>query len=362
MTAPTRLADAREVAVLRALPGLGDMLCAIPALRALRRGLPGARIRLIGLPAVRGLMARFPAYADELVAFPGFPGVKEVPLDPPRTAAFLARAVRQPPDVAIQLHGSGQTTNAFVALLGAGRTAGFFLPGLLAPDPEWFMPYPAGEPEPLRHLALMRFLGLPVDDGQLEFPLTEEDLAEAGRLVRRHGLGGPYACVNPGASEARRRWPAERFAAVADGLAVRGLRPVLVGGPADAPLASAVAERMAAAPVDLSGQTSLGAVGAIVSGAAVTVTNDTGTSHLAAALRAPSVVIFTGSDPRRWAPVDAVRHRVLGTIMAPALDEPRRRCLRDGCRLEGDLRVTEVAPRDVLEATDDVLGASSPLP
>jgi ADP-heptose:LPS heptosyltransferase len=297
---------------MRALPGLGDLLCAVPALRALRRSAPDAEIALIGLPAMAPVVARFGHYVDELLPFPGFPGIREVPPDARRIVEFLAATHRRALDLAVQLHGSGQATNAFVALLGARRTAGFFPPGATAPDPELFLPYPADRPEPLRHLSLMRFLGLEAEDSSPEFPVLAEDRAELERLADRHRLEpGRYVCIHPGAAEARRRWPPERFAAVADALAERELRPVLTGGPAERAITAGTAASMAAPAVDLGGMTSLGGLAALLAAAAVTVSNDTGTSHLAAAMRAPSVVIFSGSDPARWAPLDRALHRPL---------------------------------------------------
>jgi ADP-heptose:LPS heptosyltransferase len=68
---------------------------------------------------------------------------------------------------------------------------------------------------------------------------------------------------------------------------------------------------MRAAALGLAGATSLGGVAALVARARLVVANDTGISHIAAALKAPSVIVASGSDARRWAPLDRQLHRVL---------------------------------------------------
>src|SRR5262249_26356518 len=98
---------------------------------------------------------------------------------------------------------------------------------------------------------------------------------------------------------------------VARALAAGGARVVLTGTAGEAELTRAVARAAAVPCVDLAGRTSLGALGALLDRARLLVCNDTGVSHLAAALRVPSVVVSTGDNPSRWAPVDARRHRVL---------------------------------------------------
>ncbi len=341
------LDDVRRIAVLRALPGLGDLLCAVPALRALRARFPRAHVTLVGLPAAEWFVARFGDLIDELSVFPGFPGIPEVEPDPRRIAAFLARMHARELDLAVQLHGSGISSNPFVALLGARRTAGFVLPGLPCPDPELFIPYPALAPEPRRHLALLAHLGAPADDAALAFPLSDDDRAEAAALA----LPRPFALLNPGAAEPRRRWPVEHFAAVGDGLVARGLAVGVLGAPADAPLAAAVVAGMRAPAHDLAGRTSLGGLGALLAAGAVLVTNDTGTSHLAAAVGAPSVVVFVSSDPARWAPLDRQRHRALGRVVG-------RAARGDGLH-ELDPALAPVTPEAALAAAESLLAQGS---
>jgi ADP-heptose:LPS heptosyltransferase len=299
----------RRVAILRALM-LGDLLCAVPALRALRAGLPEAEIVLVGLGWARAFAERFDRYVDGFLELPGFPGLAEIEPRVPELPAFLARAHELRLDLAVQLHGSGAITNPLAVLLGARRTAGFYLPGSFRPDDELFVPYPDKGHEIHRLLRLPEALGLPLRGDELELPLGPEDHEELARAAP--GLAGTaYACVHPGARLADRRWPPERFAAVADALADRGLHVVLTGTQGERPLTEAVA-RAATAPVhDLTGATSLGALGALVAGARLVVSNDTGVAHVAAALRAPSVVVVTASDPERWAPLDRELHRVV---------------------------------------------------
>jgi ADP-heptose:LPS heptosyltransferase len=298
-----------RVAVLRALQ-LGDLLVAVPALRALRRALPDAEIVLVGLPWAAELAVRFGHLLDGFAALPGYPGLPEVEPDPRALPGFLARMQARGFDAVIQMHGDGAVTNPLAVALGGRVTAGFFVPGRYCPDPDRFLPYPTDRPERCRLLDLAAFLGAPPVGQELEFPLGEGDAAELAAVAEAAGLEpGAYACLHPGARSAARRWPARRFAEVGDGLAARGLAVVLTGSASEAAVTAEVAGRMATPAVDLAGRTGLGAVGVLLAGARLLVSNDTGVSHVAEALGVPSVVLYLESDPKRWAPADAGRHR-----------------------------------------------------
>ena len=286
---------------------LGDLLCAIPALRALRAGFGEAQITLVGLPWAAELARRFDHLVDDFLALPGFPGLPETEPRVRELPGFLAAAHGRDFDLAIQLHGSGAVTNTIVALLGAARTEGFGLT----------IPYPEQGHEIHRLLALVEALGVPPQGDELEFPLRPRDLAEL-RALGPELEPGSYAVLHPGARSAA-RWPEERFAAVADALAAEGLAVVLTGTAGEAAVTERVARIARAGALDLSGRTSLGALAALVAGARVLVSNDTGVAHLAAALRVPSVVVVTTSDPDRWAPLDRERHRV---VVRPETAEP----------------------------------------
>jgi ADP-heptose:LPS heptosyltransferase len=113
----------------------------------------------------------------------------------------------------------------------------------------------------------------------------------------------------------------------------------LTGSAAEKELVLAVSRAMKRTALDLSGRTTLGALAALLSQARLLICNDTGVSHLAAALCIPSVVIFLNSDAARWAPLNRELHRVVGGYAsAPAGNDlatvgpcVNRRCLRDGC-------------------------------
>jgi ADP-heptose:LPS heptosyltransferase len=326
-----------EIAVVRAL-NLGDMLCAVPALRSLRAWSPDATITLIGLPWAHTIVERFPMYLDRFLPFAGFPGIPEVPLEPERVLRSIGELRRRRWDLVVQLHGAGTSINEFVALLGGRRHAGFLPPGQSAPtaheDDVW-LTYPDRGSEVDRLLALAVALGGP-DERHLEFPVTDHDHAElAGVLSDPTALPRPYAVIHPGGSTPGRRWPAERFAVVADELAEHGLAVALTGTIGEASLVAETASRMRSKALALAGRTSLGAVAALIHRARIVVTNDTGISHLSAAIGTDSVTIFSASDRERWAPVGDGRHMSIGTGI-PSSDVPQAEVLEAvGWLLEG---------------------------
>jgi ADP-heptose:LPS heptosyltransferase len=297
--------------VLRALQ-FGDLLCAVPALRAFRAAWPDTEIVLIGLPWARAFVERFDRYLDGFREFPGYPGLPEREPAIGRIPAFLAAIQAERFDLAVQLHGSGPIVNPLVMLFGAARAAGFYPAGERCPDPETFRPWPERGLEIRRLLALPKFLGLPPVGEHLEFAVRASDRAALALAAGDAPLRpGRYVCIHPGASVPERRWPVAHFAAVAARLAARELAIVLTGTAGEAGLTRAVAEASGPFCLDLAGKTDLGAVAALFQGARLLVCNDTGVSHLAVALGVPSVVISTGDNPERWAPIDRERHRVL---------------------------------------------------
>ena len=305
----------QSIVVFRALM-LGDMLCAVPALRALKHGFDDAEITLVGLPWAQTLVQRIP-YVDDFIPFPGHPGLPEGKCDVRALPDFLAQVQARRFDLAVQLHGSGGIVNPLVASFGARQNAGFTTADAWVPpdDVELFCPWPESGHEIERLLALTDHLNLPRCGTQLEFPLDDDDRSALHTLWPDAGSGRPYACVHAGAQLPSRRWDPRRFATVADALTERGFTVVLTGSASETGLVGDVAACMQHTPLNLCGHTTLWTLGALIESAELVVCNDTGVSHIAAALRRPSIVISCGSDAARWSPLDRTRHRVLAQSM-----------------------------------------------
>jgi ADP-heptose:LPS heptosyltransferase len=346
--APDPEADPSRILILRALQ-LGDMLCSVPALRALRARFPHARITLIGLSWARAFVRRFSGYLDGFLPFPGFPGLPGQISHGRGYCAFVRSAIALRSDLAVQMHGDGSLTNRIVASLGARRTVGFRrkerkgVPGVDT------IPWPESGPEIRRWIALAAVLGAPSRGEHLEWPVTSEDMAALRRCDGVKSLrAGRFAVVHPGARATARRWLPERFAAVADHLSREGLDVVLTGSREEMPLTQAVARHMTRPALDLAGRIELDGMGALFTDARLLVSNDTGVSHMAAALGVPSVVIYGASDPDRWAPLDRLRHR---RVLPPA-GVPE--CSHPTCD-PGSPCILSISPEVVWRETRDLL-------
>jgi ADP-heptose:LPS heptosyltransferase len=166
-------------------------------------------------------------------------------------------------------------------------------------------------------------LDIPVANARAKFCPSPSDVARAGDLLSSAGLGSaglvaiaPGGGVNPGMRLTSKRWPAERFAAVADRLLEEhGLRPVLIGGPGDEQSAAAVIAAAKHVPLDVSGVTSMGETAALIQRCRLFVGNDSAPLHLAAAVGTPFTGIFGPSDP--------LRHRPFGRGEVVAASIPR---------------------------------------
>lgn len=298
-----------KILVLRAL-GLGDLLTAVPALRGLRAAFPGAEITLAAPAWLQDAVDRIEA-VDRLL-----PTEELGPIDFER------------PDLAVNLHGKGPQS---VERLMATRPRRLVTYGLA----DW----PGQRHEVLRWCDLLQRKGIRCDPDDFRLhPVGER----TNRVV-----------IHPGASTGARRWPAERYAAVARALraevvdapepivpldAVAPIEPmdvVVTAGPDELDLASQIV------PEPESG--SLANLMDLVATARLVICGDTGVAHVATAYGTPSVLLFGPVSPDLWGPRRGP-HRVLwhGETGDTFADEPD----------SGLLRITV---QEVLEAIGGVL-------
>jgi lipopolysaccharide heptosyltransferase I len=327
---------------------LGDIVHALPVLAALRSTYPTAIIDWVVdaryaplLDLVQGLTHRIVVRAAAGGAAVGerrFAG----------NAGFAA-AVRhlraQHYDVAFDLQGLLKSA-VLARLSGARRVVGYVREQLREPAAAWWYKERIAAPERghviVKNLAALDALG--IETRAVAFPWApfRSHVAEtvaANPVVQ--GAGG-YVLMNPGAAWPNKRWSPERFGALAARLAaVHGLPSIVLWGPGEHDLATAVAasSRDCARP---SPRTGLADVLALAAGARLVVSGDTGPLHLAASVGAPLVALFGPTRPERngpWLPVDGVVSRA-----ATCVCFHKRQCTR------GRACIDEIPVDEVLEA------------
>jgi ADP-heptose:LPS heptosyltransferase len=279
------IAAPARVLVLRAL-GLGDLLTAVPPLRALRDAYPAARLELA-----------CPGWLHELVHewMLADAAIDVAPLAP------LPDTTRRP-DVAVNLHGRGPQSTRVLLEACPRRLVAFAHPEV--PETRGLPQWRQHEHEVARWCRLLVETGMDADPDRLSLPVPQTRAAEdlAGATV-----------VHPGASAPARRWPWRRWAAVARDERRQGRRVVLTGSGDERGRCLRIA-RAAGVPAGdvLAGRTSLRELAAAVGAAGLLVSADTGVAHLATAFGTPSVVLFGPIPPYEWGPPPSrPQHRAL---------------------------------------------------
>ncbi|MER7609098.1 glycosyltransferase family 9 protein [Nocardioides sp. NPDC127503] len=254
--------------VYRAL-GLGDLLAGVPALRTLRRALPRHRI-VLAAPAAQTRLIELADVVDEVI-----------PTEELEPVAWTG----PPPDLAIDLHGNGPASRDLLRVLGPGRLIGFGEPG----GPAWDQT----EHERERWCRLLaETLGAEGDPDDVR-------LAQPPDRAPRE----PAILIHPGAASGSRRWPPDRFAELATHLAIAGVPVLITGSSGERDLAEDVRLRAGLAPdANLAGTTDLIGLAALVAGAHLLISGDTGVAHLAPAFATPSVTLFGPTPPALWGP------------------------------------------------------------
>ena len=330
------MSEPASILVIR-YSALGDVVLATSVLEPLRERYPQARIEWV----------TDPLYAPLLEGLPELARVHRMARDGPDTALALASRLRGQFDAVIDLQ--NKVRSAVVARAAAPlrtvfrrRTAMRAMLALFGNDP----PLVRAHATQLYAEALA-----PLDvhrAGPLKVNLPPRAVALAADALR--GVEPPVVAVAPGARWATKRWPAERFAAVADQLSALGNRIVLCGGPGDRD-AFAAFRSVVRAPIaaDLS-FLPLDALAASIARVQLLVACDSGPVHLATAVGTPVLALFGPTSVTRWGPPPPGRAFSLGLPCAPCSNHGGDYCPEGHHRCMGDL-----APEAVLAVAREML-------
>jgi heptosyltransferase-1 len=156
-----------------------------------------------------------------------------------------------------------------------------------------------------RMWAVAGLLGFDSAPRSFQLPITESDRSAVRRALADSGIhpDREYAVVFPAARWETKVWPADRFAAVIDRMAAElHLPAVLAGSASERPACDSVAAKCGGRPANLAGATTLRQVAALIDGARLVLTNDSGPMHIADALQRPLVALFGPTNPLRTGP------------------------------------------------------------
>lgn len=317
------LRDVRKIAVLR--PNAVDefMFC-LPALHALKHSYPEAQLVYLGLPWHAAFLAGRPGPVDRCVVAPP---IREsgAALD-----GFVDAMRAERFDLALQMHGGGRHANALLARFDARLAVGMRTPDAAPLDR--CVAYGTLVNRRLQLLEVAALAGARAWPMKRQLQATIADRQLAACLVPA-APGQRLVVVQPGAGDARRCWPAARFATVADALVEEGALVAINGTAGEAPLVGAVIDAMRHPALDLSGKATLGALCGLLERAALVVSNDSGPLHMALALGRACVGIYWFTRLIESAPLWQQRHRAaLSTrIHCPLCgeDNTASRCAHD---------------------------------
>jgi ADP-heptose:LPS heptosyltransferase len=137
-----------SIVVFRALE-VGQMICSLPALRALRKSYPSAHITLVSLAENK---SHFKKVVDEFISFSGLPDDE---CNPVEVLGLISKVRKRRFDLAIQLQDDGKFSNPLVRVFKARKTIGYYKKGNYCPDPLYFREYPEHLSEMDRCLSLI---------------------------------------------------------------------------------------------------------------------------------------------------------------------------------------------------------------
>ena len=303
--------SAPRILVIRQHNQLGDMLCVVPFLRALRATYPRCTLALLASPVNADVMLHN-RFLDEVILydkseFIGTGGHLY------RFVGFLRRLRNRRFDVAVvpSTVSTSFTSDLLARLSGAAlRVGAGSIDGQANPS-AFFFTHPRNldwrenpdRPQVERNIDIWPGTLRWTPDLSLELTLTKDETEYAKTLCRQWLTQWKGIIVyHPGAGKLSNRWPAERFAEAANWLSEKGgMFPVVTAGPMDEAEVRVMARSLRCRHYVVKNQP-IRAVAAILQCALLVVTNDTGIMHVAAAAGTPVLALFGPTSPKQWAP------------------------------------------------------------
>lgn len=337
---------------------IGDFVVTLPAVHALKSAYPSAHILYVGKKWHADLLRGRPGPIDDVAVVPPVPGVGAPPesgCDRERIDAFLQTMQAHRFDLAFQMYGGGRYSNPFIKRFGARVTM-----GLKAPEAEPLdrcIPFVYLQNNRLRMLEVAALAGANRLRLGRELEVTARD-RELSETVVPASPDRPLVLIHPGASDLRRRWPTDRFAAVADALAERGACIAINGVEAEVDIVRQITDRMRYPAIDMCGKLPLSALCGLIERAKLLISNDSGPLHLALAIGTPCVGIYWFSNLYVAGPLVQEKHRAALSpqIRCPVcgVENIHTRCPHDESFVAG------VSVAEVLELAFDLLKPECP--
>ena len=302
------------------LSAVGDVTHTIPVLNQLRRRYPNAQLDWLVTPAIGELLRHHPAI-DNVIDFMRNADAPPWALSGLAGYARLAAKLRQTRyDLIVDLHGQSRTALLTFAS-GAPVRVGFDKerPEVWANSRKvtdsfrrhawhgaregaWLaythhIPLPTLDVHVIDHyLSVGKLLGFETGPADFSLRIPQAAYERVDALLRRHGAANKqFVVIAPRGNWETKRWPDEKSADVARHFLQRGCGVVLVGAPRERHVGANIA-RLAPGVTDLTGETSISELAALISRAAICIAHDSGPMHLAVALGRPVVALFGPSD------------------------------------------------------------------
>jgi ADP-heptose:LPS heptosyltransferase len=279
--------------------GIGNLVMAIPALRALRAAYPGAVISLLSVePGTSRVLDHEGLIDDVIIARRSLNAIISLigELRRRRFDCALTSGTVNPLTAGVLMAVSGIPVRAGEDIFGQGI---FYTVRV---------PYQILSHERDGALSIVEALGIEPAGLWPDLTPVPDEARAASEFLRRHGCvpGDVLAGIHPGSAASpparRKRWPPESFIEVIRRLHGRGVKVVLAAGPQERDLARLIAQGAGVPVINTDAALSLRETAALLRCCRVVISNDSGVAHISAAVGAPLVVLFGPTQPARVAP------------------------------------------------------------